>query len=363
MKALILILGLMPMVSNASSACSIVDNEDLSAVIEAAAEVKAMVSSDSDYLKIGRKFSPKAQKEINSAALEPIDFSDEKHRLDYYTLGNVEVETKDVDGSRGVATGSAIKIGKSCVLTTAHTLYSSGYQEMQSSNKGEFTGNILFIVGSGNDAKRHKASVFFQMTKEGVDFKAENYREIRVADGFERIIRKRNFPGHHDLVLLRLENYGDQYFKNTFVVNPIKFFKGVDEELGVKVSCHGSPIHMTSKIFGSCKGSDFKWKQENARVFADDHSSKYGVYTNAVTSEGMSGGPCYLNESPNKVFGLVVNGQLRDHKGNLKYPDIKFNTHNYKSGDVRYIGLLHVLNERLKAELGYGLDNIPENCR
>lgn len=66
MKALILILGLMPIVSNASSACSIVDNEDLSAVIEAAAEVKAMVGNDSEYLKIERKFSPKAQKEITS---------------------------------------------------------------------------------------------------------------------------------------------------------------------------------------------------------------------------------------------------------------------------------------------------------
>lgn len=363
MKALIVMLSLMPMVSSASSVCSIVDNEDLSAVIEAAAEVKAMVESDSDYLKIGRKFSSKAQKEINAAALEPINFDEEKHRLDYYTLGNVEVETKDVDGSRGIGTGSAIKIGKSCVLTTAHTLYGSGYQEMQSSNKGEFTGNIVFIVGSGNDAKRHKASVFFQMAKEGVDFKTENYREIRVPDGFERIVRKRNFPGHHDLILLRLENYSDQYFKKTLAVNPIDFFKGVNEEIGKKISCHGSPINMTSRTYGSCKGSDLKWKQENARVFADDPISKNGVYTNAVTSEGMSGGPCYLNEYPNKVFGLVANGRLRDNKGNLKYPDIKFNTYNYLSGDVRYIGLLHVLNERLKAELGYGLDKISEHCR
>ncbi len=363
MKALILLLGLMPMVSNASSACSIVENEDLSAVIEAAAEVKAMVESDSDYLKIGRKFSPKAQKEINSAALEPIDFNEDKHKLDYYTLGNIEVETKDVNGSRGIATGSAIKIGKSCVLTTAHTLYESGYQEMQSSNKGEFTGNIVFIVGSGNDAKRHKASVFFQMTKEGVDFKIINYKETRVADGFERIVKKRVFPGHHDLIILRLENYSDQYFKRILVVNPKKLFNGVNEDTGIKISCHGSPIHMTSQTYSSCKGSDFKWKQENARVFADDARSLNGVYTNAVASEGMSGGPCYLSSEPGQVFGLLSSGRMRDHKNNLELPDIKFDKQNYISGNVRYVGLLHVLDERLKAELGYGLDKIPENCK
>lgn len=363
MKALILLLSLMPMASSASSVCSIVDNEDLSAVIEAAAEVKAMVESDRDYLKIERKFSPKVQKEINAAALEPINFNDDKHKLDYYTLGNIEVETKDVNGSRGIATGSAIKIGKSCVLTTAHTLYESGYQEMQSSNKGEFTGNIVFIVGSGNDAKRHKASVFFQMTKDGVDFKTRNHIEISVADGFKRIVKKRVFPGHHDLIILRLENYSDQYFKRILVVNPKNLFNGVNEDIGIKISCHGSPIHMTSQTYSSCKGSDFKWKQENARVFADDARSLNGVYTNAVASEGMSGGPCYLNSEPGQVFGLLSSGRMRDHKNNLELPDIKFDKHNYISGNVRYVGLLHVLDERLKAEFGYGLDKIPENCK
>lgn len=353
----------MPMVSSASSVCSIVDNEDLSAVIEAAAEVKAMVESDSDYLKIERKFSPKVQKEINAAALEPINFNEEKHTLDYYTLGNIEVETKDVNGSRGIATGSAIKIGKSCVLTTAHTLYDSGYQEMQSSNQGEFKGNVAFVIGSGKDAKKLKASVFFQMTKESIDFKTENYRKITIADGTERLVRKRKFYGHHDLILLRLENYSDQYFKKTLVINPKKLFNGVDEEVGKKISCHGSPIHMTSKTYSSCKGTDFKWKQENARVFADDTIRKHGVYTNAVASEGMSGGPCYLNDNPEKVFALISNMYGRDHENNLELPDIKFDTHNYKSGNVRYVGLLHVLDERLKAELGYGLDKISENCK
>lgn len=365
MKALILILGLMPMVSSASSICSIVDNEDLSALIEAAAEVKAMVEKDDDYLKIGDKFSSKAQKGINSAALEPINFSEEKHRLDYHTLGNIEVETKDVDGSRGFFTGSAIKIGKRCVLTTAHSLYASGFQEMQSSNQGEFIGNIAFAIGSGKDTKRHKASVFFQMTKEGIDFKREEYKEVANIDGklIEKIIRKRVFKGHHDMILLRLENYSDQYFKKTFPVNPKKLFKGVDEEVGKKISCHGSPVHMTSRTYGSCKGSDFKWKQENARVFADDTISKHGVYTNAVTSEGMSGGPCYLNDNPEKVFALISNAYARDHKNNLKLPNVKFNTFNYESGNVRYVGMLHVLDERLKAELGYGLDKISENCK
>lgn len=125
---------------------------------------------------------------------------------------------------------------------------------------------------------------------------------------------------------------------------------------------------MTSQKFGSCKGSDFKWKQENARVFADDVDAEHGVYTNAVTSEGMSGGPCYLNESSDKekskkIFGIVANGYGADSEGNLKMPRLKFDKNNYRSGNVRYIGLLHVLDQRLKTELGYGLDKISENCK
>lgn len=353
----------MPMVSSASSDCSIVDNEALKSVIETAVEVKAMVENDDDYLKFGDTFSSKVQKEINSHALEPINFNEVKHRLDYHTLGNVEIETKDYDGSSILVTGSAIKVGKSCVLTTAHTFYGSGFQETQSSNQGKFNENIAFVIGSGKDAKKHKASVFFQMTKEGIDFKTENYREITIADGTERIVRKRVFKGHHDLILLRLENYSDQYFKKTLPINPKKLFNGVDEEVGKKISCHGSPVHMTSKIYGSCKGSDFKWKQENARVFADDTNSMHGVYTNTAFSEGMSGGPCYLNDNPEKVFALISNSYGRDHKGNLELPVVKFNTFNYKAGNVRYVGMLHVLDERLKAELGYGLDKISENCK
>ena len=95
MKALILMLSLMPMVSSASSDCSIVDNEALKSVIETAVEVKAMVENDDDYLKFGDTFSSKVQKEINSHALEPINFNEVKHRLDYHTLGNVEIETKE----------------------------------------------------------------------------------------------------------------------------------------------------------------------------------------------------------------------------------------------------------------------------
>ena len=72
----------MPMVSSASSDCSIVDNEALKSVIETAVEVKAMVENDDDYLKFGDTFSSKVQKEINSHALEPINFNEVKHRLD-----------------------------------------------------------------------------------------------------------------------------------------------------------------------------------------------------------------------------------------------------------------------------------------
>ncbi len=96
-----------------------------------------------------------------------------------------------------------------------------------------FNNSIKFQVGSGKDAKEHKASVFFQMTKEGVDFKTENYKEITNVNGkqVERIIKKRVFNGHNDLVLLKLDHHSDNYFKKTSVVNPTSLFNGVNEEL------------------------------------------------------------------------------------------------------------------------------------
>lgn len=198
MKALILILSLILVASNNSNACNVVDNEKLNAVIEAAAEVKSLVEDDAEFAKIGDKYSPKLQRDLNQGALEPINFNEPKHNLDYYTLGNVIVDTKSIDGTKNIKVeGSAIKIGKSCVLTSAHTLYASGYQEMDSKNKGKFNNSIKFQTGSGRDIKEHKASVFFQMVNKGEDFTTEQEKKMVVIDGVpvERITKKEYLRG------------------------------------------------------------------------------------------------------------------------------------------------------------------------
>lgn len=349
----------------ASSYCSVVNNEKIDAIIEAAAELKSIVEDDAEFEKIGEKYSPKLQRDLNQGAFEPIDFNEQKHKLDYHTLGNIVVGTKSIYGNYLVKVeGSAIKIGKSCILTSAHVLYSSGYQDIHQEGANNFN-KLTFKIGSGVDVKEYNALVFFEMTKEGVDYTVESKTETIVVDGkkVQKDIKRRIFKSHSDLVLLRLDGHSDFYYKKTLVVNPAKLFLGIDEEVGRKISCHGSPSHMTSQKYGECKGVDFKWKQENARIFREDENGVNGVYTNLASSEGMSGGPCYLNDESDKVFGIVAGGYGTDWDGAFKLPRLKFDKNNYRNGNVRYIGLLHILDQRLKAELGYGLDSISENCR
>jgi hypothetical protein len=240
----------------------------------------------------------------------------------------------------------------------------SGYQEMDSGNKGSFNGNIKFVLGSGKDKKGIKAAVFFQMTKKGLDLEEENKELIEVKNGYKikKINKTRRFFGHTDLVLLKLDNYQDDNYKKTYVIDPESLFSGVDEEVGLKISCHGSPVHMTEKKYGSCDGKELKWKQENARIFSDS-SYKSGVVSNVAATFGMSGGPCYLNNNPDQVFGIVANGYITDSEGNIVMPNLNFDNGNFSAGDARHIGLLHVLDQRLKAELGFGLDQISENCK
>lgn len=363
MKALILIIGLILVTSNSSNACDIA-GIDIRELIENADEVSKFVENDEDYKNIG-DLPADEQEYYSSLAMKPIDFNSEDHK----TLGDVKVETVGNDGlSKGISFGSGVKIGRSCVLTAAHVLYGSGYQKISSEHNAKFDGKIYFILGSGNNKKIIDASVFFKMTSPNIDFYSIETKKIAVVKGKKITNSKkiRIFYGHSDLVILKLDNASDDNYKKIAAIKPEELFsdKNYDIEAGRKVFCQGSPTHVGELLIKtSCKASDFKWEQKNARIFSDDDiTTRRGVLSNLASSEGMSGGPCYLNDKPGYVFGVVVNGPAKYH-GKTPMPLIKFNNKNFVAGNASSIGLLHKLDQRLKAELGYGLDKISENCK
>lgn len=348
MKAIILILVLILVKVSSAVACEGIGSEAMQALVASAKSMKKYVVGDANFSKIRATVPVKIQKKLNEAGMEPIDFSDPKHHLDYQVLGDIEVDTFDDKGNKGTAIGSAVKIGKSCIITSAHTLYQSMKQEMSEDNQGSFDKTIKFNRGHGKDAKSFTASVFFQMTKPGIDYVAKE--------------GKRLFHGHNDLVVLKLNNHSDNYFRKISVMKPEQVVNNSNPQLGKEMMCQGSPYYKTSKTYGSCKGSDYRWKQENARVFEDDLSDeKGGMSTNVASGPGMSGGPCYLNDNPNEVFALVSNG-FHGTETSPTLPNLEFGG-NYAGGNARYVSLFHVLDERMKSELGYGLDEISEKCK
>lgn len=348
MKALILILSLILIAAEKSQACKGLQEPEMLDVRAAAVELKEFVSDDAKFPSI-KDMSSEDQKNANAqAAMQPIDFSDKKHKIDQFALGDLVVES-NVKGGTQKLQGSAYKVGKSCIVTAAHVLYPTSNQEMSENNKAAYNGKIKFVRGSGDEKKEISASVFFQMTKK---------------DDYKLIDGKRHFKGNSDIVVLKLDEYEDNYFKTIKVASPEQLLKNVDPKVGRKVTCMGSPSHMTQKNYGTCSGDEFKWKQENARIFSKDITTfESGLVTNAAFSPGMSGGACFLAEDTNQVVGLAVNGYIADKNGNLVMPNINLESTDNVNKNVRHIATFSKLDQRMKSELGYGVNDLEKFCK
>lgn len=336
-----------PTTVNAQS-CKGLDEPEIKEVIAAARELAEFVEDDEKFPAI-KNMSSADQKAANAqAAMQPIDFTEEKHRIDRYALGEVVIES-NVNGGTQRLRGSAYKISRSCIVTAAHVLYPTTKQEMSEKNKAAYNGTIKFIRGNGTEKIENYAAIYFQMTKN------YDYTLLRGA---------RLFKGNSDIVILKLYNYHDNYFKAAKVHSPEELLKNVVPEVGRKVTCMGSPSHMTQKTYGNCSGSDFKWKQDNARIFSKDISlMENGIVTNAALSPGMSGGACYLAEEPNQVIGLGVNGHNYDENRRLAMPNINLESKDSINMNVRHIATFDKLDERMKSELGYRIHDLDKYCK
>lgn len=347
LKSLFLATLFAPLVAQGASACKGLDEPEIKDVIAAARELAEFVESDEKFPSI-KDMSSEDQKAANlQAAMQPIDFSDLKHRIDRYALGDVVVESK-VEGGTQTLQGSGYKISRSCVVTAAHVLYPTINQQMSEKNRAAYNGKISFVRGDGQEKQETPATVFFQMTK---------------SDDYRMVSGERRFKGSSDIVVLRLSE-ADNYFKPVTVISPDNLLKNVDSRVGRKISCMGSPSHMTQKKYGNCNGTEFKWKQENARIFSEDISSmKLGVRTNLAGTHGMSGGSCFFVDIPSQVIGLFLNGYQSSEIRFSTMPNINLESTDTNAKNIRHIATFDLLNERMKAELGYGLKDLDQQCK
>jgi len=343
---------LLSVIGNAA-ACKGLQEEAMQNLIAAARELSDFVDDDNNFLSLWEMSYEDQRKTNFEQGMQPIDFSQPQHRIDKFALGDVFVELHGKNGTE-YARGSGYKISRRCVVTAAHVLYPYPAQKISADNKGKYSGKIRFVVGEGKEKKESEATVFFQMTKKG-DFPAEDYPkgDYWIDTLFDQI----KFSGHSDVIILKLSDMSDDFYKSVKVVTPDQLFKGIDPSIGRKIVCMGSPSHMTSRNFGNCKGSEFKWKQVNARIFQeDDRKRRPGVVTNAAISPGISGGACFLAEDTSQLIGIPVNA-LNARNANVM-PHIVF-----RGSGAAWIATFHRLDARMKSELGYGLDELDKYCK
>lgn len=345
MKTLIIILTLIQVLSTKSRACDY-NNDEIKETVKLADKVSDLLGDDSKYAILDQHYEPSIQKKKAYYAMKPINPAELEKQIEYNTVGNVTISGSN--GSRP-GSGTGVKIGKSCILTSAHNLYHSADVSVDNEEFNRFNGKIQFSRGGNSNLGTVNAKVFFKMTEENKDF------EIGTDEKGNLI---RIFKGHNDLVILQLEK-ADHNYKKVAVRTP-ESFSALNPEMGEKITCQGLPIHAVEKTYGNCSGNQFLWEQKNARIFTN-HMKK-GLSTNLASTKGMSGGSCSLNVKPDEVFAIVSNGFSVDAFGNYVMPNLKFSKGNIENGAASYLSLLHILDQRMKKELGYGLDKIVEKC-
>lgn len=337
-------LSLTLLVVKDAQACKGFQEPEIQSLVKDAQKLSALLSDDLNYLKV-QKFSGELQKSRNfKSAMQPLELDSEELN----TFG--KVVAAPAFNANVKFEGTGVKIGNQCIVTAAHVLYPITEQELSENNRAKYSGTIRFVRMAGEKAISQKASIFFQMTKELKDFEIDGH--------------KRHFKGYSDIVILRLD--GADEFKNEISIQrPKELLKDVDGRIGKKITCIGLPSHMTEQKFGNCSGDLFLWKHENARIFAEDKTvNDFGIVTNAAFSGGMSGGGCFLAEDKSKkLIGIAVSGYDADSGGTLVMPDIEFVNQEYKEKYARHIATFHELDNRMKKELGHGLDQLDKYCQ
>jgi hypothetical protein len=287
MKTLILILTLAA--QNAYACVDLFQNTSAQELILASEKLDKYFNDDENFFEYTRgefKKSIKQQKIDNAARLVPYDRAQNSNFLNFAS-GRVQVR---IDGVDGAYEGSAQKISRCHIVTSAHIVYGDTRAKLDASN-------IRIGFFSGQSCDPLKAYTF--STPALVHFKMTDKSDFRV-EGAER-----RFHTSTDLVILKLKEFDAldaRYFKiNTTRLNA--------NEGGVKIDCWGFPGFRKKQQLGAYTGGHYLWRQKDARIFG--FTEKYGYVSNVVGAHGMSGGGCSIarkGKSESELIAIIAGG-------------------------------------------------------
>lgn len=324
-------------------------NRTILELIKSSQELDECFASDKDPCNLKKK-SVDFQAAINSSRLIPMNRMPGDKFMNR-TTGVVSIEFATRKGEHGGErfVGSAQKISRCHVITSAHLLYANGDFPVESGNY-----SLVFRTGQTCNAGQPfenevKVSLFFKMidAKQGdFDCKSENNTHP---------CQRRLFRGSSDLVILRL----DSFDKNDHSYFHLDTSTPSLTEGGQRINCWGFTASIGLDNITQDQSRMYLWTQKDARMYGDNIGKSFdGVLTNAVARKGMSGGGCADSSNPRMLVGLYAN----DNKSGGDAA-IYIDPNNVFSHHPNYLAPFHKLAERYaKATGGKRLSELDSQC-
>ena len=306
-------------------------------------------ASDKDPCEL-KKVSIDSQAKVNSLRLIPMNRMNGDKFMNR-TTGKVSIAFGKYNGkdSEQQFSASAQKISRCHIIAPAHLIYTDGDFPLESRNF-----SLTFSTGQTCNTKypfetEVKASLFFKMTdRTRGDWGCKSYHDN------SRDCKHRVFRGNSDLVILKLDAFDEKdhsYFR--LDTSTPRLMEG-----GERINCWGYTT-IGLKNMPPDESRMYMWTHKDARMYGDNLGKSFnGVFTNAVSRKGMSGGGCAHPDNPRLMVGLYVN----DNKGDGN-SGIHINPNDEFSHHPNYLAAFHKLTERYtEANAGKQLVDLDSQC-
>ncbi len=343
MKALAMILTLI-LAQQVLASNSCFDTQAVKELIAASEEINECFEKDVNNCKID-KMTVEEQRELNSQRLIPQDRT--QNALMNDATGKVTAAFV-----KGVSAGTAQKISRCHIITSAHLLYKKTDIAVDSldypslADSAQF--DINFHSGQTCDSrvfeKKSGAQVFFKMTNEGKDFSCD------LRDNNGKCL-ERHFNGKSDLVILKLKDY-DKTDKNFFKLktSPMNI-----SDAGDRVNCWGYPGYNNQIKLPKALSDKLLWAQKDAKIFKGSYDR--GILTNAIAYPGMSGGGCVASSNPQELVGVfAAKNSLTGHSA----VEVTAKTADAKSAN--FLSSFQHLAERYKKATNKDIADLDKEC-
>lgn len=329
----------------ASNSCF--NTQELKDLIAASEEIDDCFSDDNSDCNINyiNHMTPEQQRSVNSKRLVPFDRT--KNNLMNGATGKVTAEFVN-----GVGSGSAQKISRCHIITSAHLLYGKTENQVDSQDFPSLEDSEQFDINfhSGQTCdqkifdKKVGAQVFFKMTDAGKDFICDR------ANNSGKCIERRFF-GQSDLVILKLKDY-NKNDKNFF---KLKTTPLAISHTGNRVNCWGYPVYNNQINLAKSVSDKVLWYQKDAKILNGNDSR--GVLTNAIAYPGMSGGGCISSSNPQELVGVfAAKNSATGHSA------IEISEKNADERSANFLSSFQNLAQRYKKATNKDIADLDKEC-